>query len=220
MLLRSLKPWKSERLRVLSADRAQLLNFGLLQRSLNPPNRELSGASMRQEFLSAGLCASCALLAIATPAIAREHFQVYEGRNSIQEGQGGTRVSANGIDYWTTGTPPRRYQILGVIVDKRCLGRICGDPVGSKSVAETVKQNGGDAIIVLDQQEHIRGYASGASVSGEGNFASGFGWSAPVGNREAMLAVVRYMPADQASPPQPAVPVAPPPAASTPPQPK
>lgn len=137
------------------------------------------------------------LIAIAAPATAKEHFQIYEGRDSIQEGEGGTRVSKNGIDYWTTGTPPRRYQILGVIVDKRCLSKICGDPLGSKSVAEAVKENGGDAIIFLSQQEHIRGYAGGASFSGGGGFGTGFGWSAPVGNRDAMLQVIKYLPAEQ-----------------------
>lgn len=41
-------------------------------------------------------------------------FQPYVG-SAVTTGSGGTLVRRGNIDVWTTGTPPRRFKILGVI---------------------------------------------------------------------------------------------------------
>jgi hypothetical protein len=46
-------------------------------------------------------------------------FQSWEGRNSVVEGHGGTRKVVDGMDVWTHGDPPRRFQVLGIIEDER-----------------------------------------------------------------------------------------------------
>jgi len=45
-------------------------------------------------------------------------FQSWEGRNSVVEGHGGTRKVVDGMDVWTHGDPPRRFQVLGIIEDE------------------------------------------------------------------------------------------------------
>lgn len=92
--------------------------------------------------------ALAASLLVATPALARNEFAPFEGPNAERVGEGGTKQTKNGIDYWTSGTPPRRYRILGILTDQRYLGwgpRI----LDSKSVAKEIREAGGNAAIVI-----------------------------------------------------------------------
>jgi hypothetical protein len=41
----------------------------------------------------------------------------YEGPDAVQTGTGGAKITKNGVDFWTNGTPPRRYQIFGFLTD-------------------------------------------------------------------------------------------------------
>lgn len=96
----------------------------------------------------------------AGPISAKQTYAAYEGTAASQIGTGGTKITKNGIDYWTTGSPARRYQILGVLIDAR-KGRITdGSVLGSKSVAEKAKAAGGDAVL-LETAE-----ARGAGIAG------------------------------------------------------
>lgn len=134
-------------------------------------------------------------LASIGQAEAKSHFVAYEGKDSVQEGRGGTKVAKNGIDYWTTGLPPHRYQILGIITDKRCIGsKLCGDPVGSPAIAEAAKAAGGNAVLFMSEVDKAMGSVGGASAYGNGHSASGFGWSAMVGDHVTTLVVVKYLP--------------------------
>lgn len=101
-----------------------------------------------------------AALTSITPAYAfgaRTTFQFYDGNDSIHVGSGGTRVTANGIDYWTHGQPPKRFQIIGIIVDDRGTAHkalnsaLDGKVIGSPKVAKLCKDHGGDAVIVDSQ---------------------------------------------------------------------
>ena len=130
---------------------------------------------------------------VATPVGAKSRFQPFEARNSIVEGTGGTRVTKNGIDYWTAGDPPRRYQILGIIVDKRSSGPLAGDAVGSKSVAKAAVKAGGDAVILLSQNTRMTGIFHSGQAQSYGGQAYGSGVSVPVGQEVAQLAVIKYL---------------------------
>jgi hypothetical protein len=103
-------------------------------------------------------------------ALADPEFHAYETRGPlIKEGQGGERVTIDGIDIWNHGDPPRRYQILGAITDKRCN---C-NPLFTKrisalnnDIAKATKAAGGDASILVDasnvvSQVHSRSYDDG-----------------------------------------------------------
>jgi hypothetical protein len=58
------------------------------------------------------------------PSCTTTDFQSWEGRNSVVEGHGGTRKVVDGMDVWTQGDPPRRFQVLGIIEDERPGGLI------------------------------------------------------------------------------------------------
>src|SRR5262245_9038993 len=114
-----------------------------------------------------GMCVAVAAMTLAAPAMAGLKFAAYEGPSAVRHGEGGTRVTKNGIDYWTTGTPPRLYQIIGILTDRRYDD---WDPslVGSPGVAKETKRLGGHAVIILNEKSQMEGYVVpvGASVLG------------------------------------------------------
>lgn len=129
----------------------------------------------------------------AAPAVAKSRFQPYEGADAVLEGKGGTRITKNGIDYWTSGMPPRRFKVLGLIEDRRGTGVLAGEAIGSKSVAKAAKQAGGDAVVFLSADTRMTGVVTGGQASAYGNQAYGSGWAAPVGRTTSKLAVVKYL---------------------------
>jgi hypothetical protein len=73
-------------------------------------------------------------------------FQSWEGRNSVVEGRGGTKKIVDGVDVWTFGDPPRRFQVLGIIQDNRPGGIIPMAQMKHDIIAKA-RQSGGDAVI-------------------------------------------------------------------------
>jgi len=143
-----------------------------------------------------GLIAAFALVAIVLPthalAQAKTTYSGYEGPAVIETGTGGTKITKHGIDYWTSGTPPRRYQVIGLISDKRDETWDGGHAVGSPKVASKVKEAGGDAVILRSQDE-------AGSTGG-----SGFWGIFAMGGSKTItqMAVIKYLP-DEAAPPSP-----------------
>lgn len=111
-----------------------------------------------------------AVVLLVMPATAQAQakidFAQYEGVPLIETGEGGTKVAKNGIDYWTSGKPPRRYQVIGRISDRRDEEWDGGHAVGSPKVARLVKAAGGSAVILLDQQDVGKGTSSIGSLFG------------------------------------------------------
>lgn len=134
-----------------------------------------------------------AAMTASSPVYARARFVAYEGKDAVSEGRGGTKVVAHGVDFWTTRDPPKRFQVLGIITDKRGTGLIAGDAVGSSSVAAKVKEVGGDAVIVMGQSSQLTGYVHGGQATVNGNTAYGSGWSAPVERSTTRMVVVKYL---------------------------
>lgn len=129
-------------------------------------------------------------VAAATPALAgaKIDFAAYEGPPKIVQGEGGTKITKNGIDYWTTGTPPRRYQLIGFVQDKRDEDWDGGQAVGSPGVARKVKKAGGDAVIIESQEEAGKGGGAGYGTGLFGILAMG-------GSKTiTRMLVIRYMP--------------------------
>jgi len=98
------------------------------------------------------------LAALAAPASAGKKFMAYEGRDAIRDGVGGTKVTTDGVDFWTTGTPPHRFQVLGIIDDSRGSGWWDGSAVGARSIAKMVREAGGNAALVAGQSRAITGF--------------------------------------------------------------
>lgn len=171
------------------------------------------------------------LFCSASIAVAQEFLQ-YEGRNSIHEGQGGNRKTVNGVDFWSDGEPPRRYQVLGTITDERhktgLWGMISMSNLES-DIAKSAKSAGGDAVILVGAQDEVTGIAgssygtatgsgtatvNGGVVSGNSSASGfGFGMSRAIKQHDSRYLVVRYLP--DAAPPAPA-PVPPAPASAQP----
>lgn len=140
-------------------------------------------------------------LSVPALAQARIDFAAYEGPPRIEQGDGGTKITKNGIDYWTTGAPPRRYQIIGFVQDKRDEFWDGGQAVGSPSIAKKVKTAGGNAVIMQSQEEAGK---SGGFGSGDAFYA----WSMSGGSKTiTRMLVVRYLPDDEPLPAQKAGPV-------------
>lgn len=84
-----------------------------------------------------------ALLAAAVPATAKTTVSLYDGPDAVRTGTGGSKTVSHDVEYWVTGTPPRRFRLIGFAVTQKDLD--------AGSVAKTVKEAGGNAAIVLDQ---------------------------------------------------------------------
>lgn len=153
--------------------------------------------------MKVGVLIGSLLLASATPAFsqAKIDFAAYEGTPVIKIGTGGTKISKNGIDYWTTGEPPRRYQVIGAVQDKRDETWDGGHAIGSPSIAKKVKKAGGDGVIVLSENE--AGHSGGfSSTTGFAN--GGFGWLFGLGvsggsKTITRMVAIKYLPEAQVS---------------------
>ena len=130
--------------------------------------------------------AAAALVLVSAPLSAKQTFASYEGETSVHTGTGGPRITANGIDYWTSGTPPRRYQLLGVFTDARKDRLFDGDVIGSRSVAKLNLAAGGSAVIVSDQSVKDAGLVA--------SYGNGFAAAQAVNRTTTRLLVVRYLP--------------------------
>ena len=108
-------------------------------------------------------------------------FQPYEGKNNVLEGEGGTKVVVDDIDFWANGTPPRKYAIIGMVVSE--IGAGYGDEaIIRSSVAREVKKQGGHAAIQVDNN---------TSFSGVIQAAPNFFMAANV--KKIQFAVVKYV---------------------------
>jgi hypothetical protein len=124
--------------------------------------------------------ATLAFLLVASCATV--DYQPYEGRNNLYEGRGGTKVVVDGVDFWANGTPPRRYSVIGVVTSE--IGSGYGDETIIRStVAQTVKEKGGDAAIQITDN---------SSFAGLVHAAPGFYMAA--GARRMRFAIVKYVP--------------------------
>jgi hypothetical protein len=123
-------------------------------------------------------------------------FQAWEGRNSVIEGQGGTRKVVDGLDVWTNGDPPRRFRILGIIDDERPGGII---PMArlKHDIAEKARQHGGDAVIIISSSSQLAGYYSAGAVNtqfyGRSATSFGTGTTVPITRRSSKYAVIKYL---------------------------
>jgi len=139
-----------------------------------------------------------AVLAVSATlwSCATTEFQVWEGRNSVAQGNGGTRKIVDGMDIWTHGDPPRRFQVLGIIEDTRPGGRIPMAYMNHDIVAKA-RQQGGDAVILVENQSQLAGYYTfgDANAYGYGNSAWGSGSSTtlPLTRHSATYVAIRYL---------------------------
>ena len=138
-------------------------------------------------------CIGVVIAMAVCPAGAKTRFEPYEARNPVVEGQGGARTMKDGVDFWTTGDPPRRYKIIGIIRDNRGTGLFFGNAIGSSGIAKKIREVGGDAAILLNQNSSVKAVWSQAQASADGNQASGSGVAIPIEERVTTFVVVKYL---------------------------
>jgi hypothetical protein len=159
------------------------------------------------------VAAALAVCAYAAPALASD-FLAYEGRDAIHEGRGGERKTVDGVDFWMTGEPPRRYQVLGSIVDRRHQSGLIGLARMSAldhDMAKIAKTAGGDAVILEGEgtdvigaagytSSEFNGYGAGGGFHGN---ASTFSGSHLIRKHDSRWTVIKYLPdaSPAASPP-------------------
>ncbi len=120
------------------------------------------------------------LLACLVAACATTDFQPYEGKAKVFEGEGGTKVSVDGVDFWSNGAPPRKYSIIGMVVSETGAGY--GDEAVIRSaVAREVLNRGGHAAVQV---------TNNTSCSGVLQTAPGF--FAAMNTKRMQFAVVKY----------------------------
>ena len=99
-------------------------------------------------------------------------YQSLESRTPVvREGGYGTRKVVDGVDIWTSGEPPRKYQVLGIINDERVqapfeMARYYHD------VAAKVKQAGGNAAIEASSDSQVTGIVSNSSTTSSGTMSA------------------------------------------------
>ncbi len=96
------------------------------------------------------------IFSFAIVGCATVDFQPYEGNNNLYEGEGGTKIVVDGIDFWANGFPPRKYSIIGVVVSDASSG-FGDEEIIRSSVAGEVKKQGGDAAVQVENKSYFSG---------------------------------------------------------------
>lgn len=116
------------------------------------------------------------LFVLLLSACASTNFQQYEGRagSDIVEGEGGTKEMLGPYELWGSGTPPRRYKILGM-VEIEDFDNVLGRGRIKDALVAKLKEENADAAINLDSSGG--GQAVGMAISNKGTVSTlaGFG---------------------------------------------
>lgn len=137
------------------------------------------------------------LLCGSLSAYAQDFRPLQSREPAIVNGQGGASVEVEGLTIWDSGDPPRQYQILGYVEDTRLSSGLIGkmrQKSLQKRVAVLAREHGGDAAILVSDQEGVRSYASGGAANVNNGAATTTGWSRPIMERSRRYAIVRYLP--------------------------
>lgn len=148
-----------------------------------------NGEHMRIIYLIAAYVA----VSLSAVAVAGVEFAAYEGPDAVQAGNGGAKITKDGVDFWTQGTPPRRYQVLGFLTDRRKDKLFSGKAVGSSGLAKRVQKLGGDALILADQNSQHAGHVGMLNSNGFGGVNM---MGRAVNNITSTFVVIRYLPAE------------------------
>lgn len=123
---------------------------------------------------AAMLVAGCTLL----PAVT---YEPYGGNANFFGSAGGSKLIVDGIDFWTNGTPPKPFSVVGIATSEVNIAD--SDDIGRGAVAGKVRQVGGSAAIQLT-----------GNTSFSGVLRPSPGVPVPAGGRQMKFAIVKYDP--------------------------
>lgn len=135
------------------------------------------------------------LIALCLSACVSTEYYTYSG-SPVYVGTGGASKNIDGIDLWVVGSPPRKYTVIGYIIDSRPNR---GIPLLTMQadMASRAKKAGGDGLLLNLEQVNYAGTVSSSSFStfANGNTltGSGVGLSVPLSNRESRYYVIKYV---------------------------
>jgi hypothetical protein len=95
-------------------------------------------------------------------------FAAYEGKDAIQEGNGGEKKVVGGVDFWSNGAPARKFKIIGYVTDSRLKSGLIGMMRMSgldSSIAKEAKKAGGDAVILTNSDAVPKGNVSNTQTN-------------------------------------------------------
>lgn len=138
---------------------------------------------------------------IGCAAYAQTTYQDWRAKNPYFAGGGGTVQNRDGIDVWTSGTPDRPFEVLGVINaaqtnDFNAIAIVARANQDTK-IIKLAKEHGGDALVWLSADTQVTGYTTSGSAYAHsfGNSAYARGSAKTRANTvsSGVLAVVRYL---------------------------
>jgi hypothetical protein len=110
-------------------------------------------------FVAAALLCGCA----STSKTSLKFTDLHDSK--VFPGKGGEQTVVDGVDFWLSGEPDREYRILGMLDFDQGKhghghGRLSGmfsshkeDSDPGTEIAEAAKKNGGDAIVVVQEEQ-------------------------------------------------------------------
>jgi len=81
-------------------------------------------------------------------------------------GAGGEMHTFHGMDLWTEGRPPRRFMVIGSIIDNRPSSAIAMFLQGAQ-VVRLAKEQGGDALIIGYDRKGVKWRGSSSLLQGQ-----------------------------------------------------
>jgi hypothetical protein len=144
-----------------------------------------------------------AALSLLLAGCSSTQYYSYQGSRPLI-GQGGASMRMNGVDLWLTGSPPRKFYILGYIQDARPGGP---GPMSMRNYRLTQKaqEAGGDGVLVLSDTSQYMGTittgnaftTANASLYGNTFYGSALtnatAFSVPIIRRESRYYVIKYL---------------------------
>jgi hypothetical protein len=100
----------------------------------------------------------------------RTSFTEYRGQPEFT-GRGGTVKHVDGIEFWTSGEPNRRFKVLGFIdqshYNNRSLLSLIANANNDSELIATATKHGGDAIMFIGADSVVTGYSTTSFAQGQ-----------------------------------------------------
>jgi uncharacterized protein YbjQ (UPF0145 family) len=95
------------------------------------------------------------MLGMFAGCISTSHFQAWSGPQEF-EGKGGAFETKDGIDIYSSGTPYKRCQVIGIIttttISRADMMMVFGNSWAVSSMVKEAKARGGNAVILADDK--------------------------------------------------------------------
>ena len=104
------------------------------------------------------------LAVLAMSGCATSEYRAYEGKAKVYDGTGGTKDVVDGMEVWDSGSPPRKFVVIGVVSDERGGGPIPMAMLKS-DIVKKARAAGGDAAIKVNSASEVVGFHSTGSAN-------------------------------------------------------